>query len=311
PTAQRPAAAGTRGSVLYLLLGSLVLMLGVDTCYLVQNIVDGGGVSETYLDAVWMASLGLLGSAALHPGVRQFDRRSDTALPDASPVRLGILAVAVLMAPGVQFAVWLLGWPLNIPLISGSCAVMFLLVMARMAGLVGAQRRAAITDSLTGLRTRRFFAEALGGECRRAARTGHPVGLLVIDVDHFKRINDGYGHPAGDQVLREVARRLTAASRAGGVVARYGGEEFVVLAPHTGTDELLTLAERFRTEVAGLPVDIGGDLLSVTVSVGAAAAVHPDEEALLRAADEALYAAKGAGRNRSVLAAAPVPATRA
>ncbi|WP_433794415.1 GGDEF domain-containing protein [Actinoplanes sp. CA-252034] len=299
---------GTRGAVLYSLLGSLVLMLSVDTIYLVQNILEGGGVSESYLDALWMASLGLLGAAALHRGVRHFDLRSEHAQPDASPARLGVLAIAVLMAPGVQVLVWLLDWPLNIPLISGSCAVMFILVMTRMAGLVAAQRQAAVTDALTGLRTRRYFSDALSLECRRAGRTGHGVGLLVIDVDHFKRINDGYGHPAGDEVLREVSRRLSAAARAGTVVARYGGEEFVVLAPHTGPGELLALAERLRAAVAELPVQVGGELLGVTVSVGAAAQTHPGPDSLLRFADEALYAAKAAGRNRCVLADV-VPAT--
>ncbi|MDI6102488.1 GGDEF domain-containing protein [Actinoplanes sp. NEAU-A12] len=294
---------GTRGAVLYLLLSSLTLMLGVDTAYLATSIADGTSVTVVYLDAVWMVSLGLLGSAALHPAIRHFDQRSDTALPDASPARLGVLSIAVLMAPGVQLIQWLRGDPVSVPLISGACAVMFLLVLARMSGLVSAQRKAAVTDGLTGLRTRRYFSEVLAVECRRAARTGHGVGLLMIDVDHFKRINDGYGHPAGDRVLREVAHRLNAGNRAGSVVARYGGEEFVVLAPHTGPEELFALAERLRSEVGGLPVDLGGDLLAVTVSVGAATLSRPQPDALLNAADEALYAAKAAGRNRSVLAA--------
>ncbi|BEL08803.1 hypothetical protein Q0Z83_069940 [Actinoplanes sichuanensis] len=339
--------AGTRGPVLYLLLTSMALMLAVDTAYLATAIADGGAVSEAYLDAMWMLSLGLLGLAGLHPGIKHFDRRTATALPDASPSRLGALAVAVLMAPGVQFIQWLRGEPPSVPLISGACTVMFLLVLARMSGLVAAQRRAAVTDGLTGLRTRRFFGEALTTECRRALRSGHDLGLLIIDVDHFKKINDGYGHPAGDQVLREVARRLTSAVRAGAVVARYGGEEFVVLAPHTAPTELFSMAERLRSEVADLPIDIGGDLLSVTVSVGAATTTTPrssatgasptagpstaspsstagasptaaglsstgtvrtEPESLLRAADQALYAAKAAGRNRSILAGT-VPAT--
>ncbi|MEU4622991.1 GGDEF domain-containing protein [Actinoplanes sp. NPDC023801] len=302
---------GTRGPVLYLLLGSMSLMFVVDTAYAVEGIADGSAVTESYLDAMWMTSLGMLGSAALHPGIRRFDQRSDTALPDASPARLAVLAVAVLMAPGVQFIQWLRGEPISVPLISAACAVMFLLVLARMSGLVAAQRRAAVTDSLTGLHTRRHFTHALAVECRRSSRTGHGVGLLVIDVDHFKRVNDGYGHPAGDRVLREVARRLTAGSRAGGAVARYGGEEFVVLAPHTGPGELMALAERLRTEVSGMPVDVGGELLAVTVSIGAAARTRPDPESLMRAADEALYAAKAAGRNRSVLSPpAPLAAGR-
>ncbi|HWS38125.1 MAG TPA: GGDEF domain-containing protein, partial [Actinoplanes sp.] len=299
--------AGTRGPVLYLMLGSLVLMLGVDSAYLATTIAEGGAVIASSLDCFWMISIGLLGAAALHPGIRHFDRRTSTAVPDASPIRLAVLAVAVLMAPGVQFLQWLRGEPVSVPLISAACSAMFLLVLARMSGLVAAQRRAAVTDGLTGLRTRRFLNEALTTECRRAGRTGHAVGMLMIDVDHFKRINDGYGHPAGDRVLREVSRRLAAVARTGTVVARFGGEEFAVLAPHTGPDELLALAERLRAETAGLPVDVGGELLSVTVSVGAAAVVHPTPESLLRSADQALYRAKADGRNRCVLAA-PAPA---
>ncbi|SDT60712.1 GGDEF domain-containing protein [Actinoplanes derwentensis] len=293
--------AGTRGPVLYLVLGSLALMLGVDSAYLATTIAEGGAVIETSLDCLWMISIALLGSAALHPGISNFDRRTDTAVPDASPIRLAVLAVAVLMAPGVQFLEWLRGDPVGVPLISGACAVMFLLVLARMSGLVAAQRRAAVTDGLTGLHTRRYLAEALTTECRRAARSGHAVGLLMIDVDHFKRINDGYGHPAGDQVLREVSRRLKAATRAGTVVARYGGEEFAVLCPHTAPRELQSLAERLRAETAGLPVEIGGELLSVTVSVGAAVLTGPDPETLIHQADKALYQAKTDGRNRCVL----------
>ncbi|MEU4423404.1 GGDEF domain-containing protein [Actinoplanes sp. NPDC024001] len=299
--------SGTRGPVLHLLLTSLTLMFAVDTAYAVQGVIDGGAVNEAYLDAVWMLSLALLGAAALHPGIRHFDQRSGSAVPDASPGRLAVLTVAVLMAPGVQMIQHLRGEDVSVPLVSAACAVMFLLVLGRMYGLVAAQRRAAVTDGLTGLHTRRYFTEALAVECRRAARSGHEIGLLIIDVDHFKRVNDTYGHPAGDRVLQEVANRLKAAARAGSVVARYGGEEFVVLAPHTGGDDLLALAERLRLAVSGLPVDAGDQaLLGVTASVGAATApagaVDPD--ALMNAADEALYAAKAAGRNRSVAAPA-------
>jgi diguanylate cyclase (GGDEF)-like protein len=162
-----------------------------------------------------------------------------------------------------------------------------------------------VTDGLTGLYTRRHFTEALAVECRRAARAGHDTGLIIIDVDHFKRVNDTYGHPAGDRVLQEVAQRLRSVARAGSVVARYGGEEFVVLAPHTDGDSLLALAERFRLTISGLPIEAGDQtLLSITASVGAAGAPGgtADPEALMNAADEALYAAKAAGRNRSMAA---------
>lgn len=293
--------AGTRGPVLYLILTSLTMMFGADLLYAVLGVVSGESTSEAWLDAMWMASLGMLALAALHPGIRTFDQRTDTPIPDASPGRLGLLSVAVLMAPAVQMIEHLRGRDLSAPLASSACAIMFLLVLARMAGLVATQRRAAITDGLTGLRTRRAFEESLAVECRRAARHGYEVGLLIIDVDHFKQVNDTYGHPAGDRMLQEVATRLRLSARAGSVVGRYGGEEFVVLTPHTSPEELHAVAERLRIAVAGLPVAAADDvLLGVTVSVGAATGTDP--AVLTQTADIALYEAKAAGRNRSILA---------
>ncbi|MEV6300737.1 diguanylate cyclase [Actinoplanes sp. NPDC051861] len=307
-TARLVLGSSARSVVLYLVLGSLVLMLAADTLWLAVGVDDELPVPEILMDDLWIASLGMIAAAALHPGMRRFDERSPVAAPHATPARLVVLSVAVLIGPGLQYVQHLRGEDLSVPLASATCAAMFLLVLFRMAGLVAAQHRAAVTDGLTGLHTRRHFTDALAVECSRAARTGYGVGLLVIDVDHFKRVNDTYGHPAGDRVLQEVARRLATGSRAGTVVARYGGEEFVVLAPHTDAGELLALAERLRLLVAGLPVDAGENLLSVTVSIGAACASHPDPESLMRDADAALYSAKEAGRNRSV--AAPVAAHR-
>jgi diguanylate cyclase (GGDEF)-like protein len=301
-TARLILGSGGRSVVLYLIFGSLALMLAADTLWLAAGLSEEPPVPEITMDVLWILSLGLLALAALHPHMRRFDEPSPVAAPHATPARLVMLAVAVLIAPGLQYLQHLRGEDLAVPLASATCAVMFLLVLLRMAGLVAAQHRAAITDGLTGLHTRRHFTEALAVECARATRAGYGVGLLVIDVDHFKKVNDTYGHPAGDRVLQEVARRLASGGRSGTVVARYGGEEFVVLAPHTGTGELMALAERLRLLVAGLPVEAGEHLLSVTVSIGAAAATRPDPETLMHDADGALYMAKEAGRNRSVAA---------
>ncbi|GIF12116.1 GGDEF domain-containing protein [Actinoplanes teichomyceticus] len=304
---------GTRGAVLYFLLAGLTTMFTADTLYAVVGVVTGQTTFESWLDGLWMIALGLLGAAALHPGIRHFDRRTDTAIPDASPGRLGVLAVAVLMAPGLQLIQHLRHQDLSVPLATAACAVMFLLVLARMAGLVATQRRAAVTDGLTGVRNRRHFEDALTAECRRAARAGYGLGLLMIDVDHFKKINDTYGHPAGDRVLRELARRLTAGRRAGTMLARYGGEEFVALVPHLDAAELPLVAERVRQSIAELPIEVSDRaLITVTASIGAAWSRGPRTEpaGLLRAADEALYAAKAAGRNRTVVApAAHAPAS--
>ncbi|MEV6349233.1 GGDEF domain-containing protein [Actinoplanes sp. NPDC051851] len=298
--------AGSRSPVLYLLFGSLGLMFAADTGYAVMGVM--GWADETtgpYLGMLWIASLGLLGACALHPAMRDFDERSRVPAPEATPKRLIILTLAVLMVPGLQLAEHLRGRDMSVPLATSTCAIMFLLVLARMAGMVAAQRRAALTDGLTGVRNRRHFEHALLTECRRATRAGYGIGLLMIDIDFFKRVNDTYGHQAGDRVLREVAQRLAAGCRTGTVLARYGGEEFVALVPHIGTGELLAVAERIRTTISDLPIETGDQtLLTVTASVGAAAARagHADPQLLLHAADEALYAAKAGGRNRSVVA---------
>ncbi|WIM98311.1 GGDEF domain-containing protein [Actinoplanes oblitus] len=297
--------SGTRSVALHLLFGYLGTMFAADTLYAAIGLLGGANTTEPFTSGLWVVSLGMIAACALHPAMRDFDARSPVAAPDATRARLTLLTAAVLMVPGLQLGEHLAGENPNVPLTSSACAVMFLLVMARMAGLVAAQRRAADTDALTGARNRRFFEDALATECRRAARAGHGLGLLMIDIDHFKKINDTYGHPAGDLVLRELARRLDAGKRSGTVVARYGGEEFAALVPHvTGTD-LPTLAERTRRTIADLPFEATDhDLLTVTASIGAAAvhgpAANPAE--LLRAADQALYAAKAAGRNRSVVA---------
>jgi diguanylate cyclase (GGDEF)-like protein len=251
-----------------------------------------------------------MGAAALHPSMHRVDERSAAVAPDATSGRLVLLAVAVLTAPAVQVIQHLRGADVDVVLLAACCAVMFLLVMVRMAGMVAAQRTAAITDGLTGLKTRRFFEQCLDTEVQRAGRTGHPVGLLIIDVDHFKRVNDTYGHPGGDRVLAEVARRLTVAARPGSVVARYGGEEFVILLSDLDPARLAAEAEHIRQAIGNTPMAVqSGALLGVTASVGAACfPEHADTAgALVQTADNALYAAKESGRNRAVTSAAPVP----
>jgi two-component system, cell cycle response regulator len=163
------------------------------------------------------------------------------------------------------------------------------------------QERLAVTDGLTGLYNRWFVEEMLRLETARARRTGERLGLMVVDVDHFKSVNDAYGHQAGDDVLQAVAERLVSAVRRPDVVGRYGGEEFVVILPGADPEALLELAERCRRAVAGHPFPVrGGPPLPITVSLGVAGvpehAVTAQE--LVRTADRALYLAKAAGRNR-------------
>jgi diguanylate cyclase (GGDEF)-like protein len=164
-------------------------------------------------------------------------------------------------------------------------------------------REQAMRDQLTGLYNRHYVEEWFGLELRRAQRHGRPIAAIMLDVDHFKRFNDSFGHEAGDLVLREVAGALRRSTRGSDVVSRYGGEEFLVLLPECPLDAALRKAEKMLEEVAKLELQYGDKPLGpITVSLGVAAFPdHAKESAeLLRHADEALYEAKGTGRNRVV-----------
>lgn len=155
-------------------------------------------------------------------------------------------------------------------------------------------------DSLTGLLNRRAIEQCLAREAHRLQRFNEPFSVLLVDIDHFKRINDLLGHAAGDEVLRQVAQALAEQAREVDRVARYGGEEFCVLLPHTENEGALQAAERLRAAVHQREITWHGDKLGVTISTGVACATSPDEamDALLRRTDDALYRAKAQGRNR-------------
>jgi len=169
----------------------------------------------------------------------------------------------------------------------------------------------AMHDKLTGLYNRHYVEEWFGLELRRAQRHGRPIAAIMLDVDHFKRFNDSFGHEAGDLVLRELAGALRRSTRGSDVASRYGGEEFLVLLPECPLDAALRKAEQLREEVAKLELRYDGRPLGpVSVSLGVASFPdHAKESAeLLRRADEALYLAKQAGRNRVVAYAMAKPA---
>jgi len=161
-------------------------------------------------------------------------------------------------------------------------------------------------DALTGLLNRRAIEYLLDREDQRLQRFGDPYSVLLIDIDHFKRINDRLGHAAGDAVLCAVARTLQIKAREVDRVARYGGEEFCVLLPHTLHEGALQAAERLREAVAQTSIPWNDELISVSISTGLACAAEAGEslQSLLTRADEALYQAKGEGRNRVVASTA-------
>ena len=186
------------------------------------------------------------------------------------------------------------------------------LLVAQSANLELAQSRAvaeqqARTDDLTGLRNRRDFTERLERHLTRAAYDQRPIGLLLIDIDFFKQINDWHGHGAGDQLLTAFAARLRDETRADDLVARWGGEEFVVLLTDLGSGNVLAeRAEQIRKAIASTPFIVSGQAIGVRVSIGAArsSVALATSDALLAAADGAMYEAKRAGRDRVAVAPA-------
>jgi two-component system cell cycle response regulator len=167
--------------------------------------------------------------------------------------------------------------------------------------------RSGVTDFLTGWHNRRYFHNRLREELARAERTGKALACLMIDIDHFKEINDRFGHLAGDEALKEVARRAEAEIRAGDTGARFGGDEFAILLAGAESAHALKLGERIHQSVGSAPIRVhGGAHVTVTLSIGLATArPHPRShdykalaERLIAEADAALYRAKSAGRNR-------------
>ncbi|MFD0387612.1 GGDEF domain-containing protein [Tistrella bauzanensis] len=172
--------------------------------------------------------------------------------------------------------------------------------------LIHRLKQMAETDFLTGVMNRRSFFDVASRDLTIALHHGSPLAVVMLDLDHFKQINDRYGHGVGDEVLRSVAERCRSAIRGGDLVARMGGEEFVILLHHAAADAAAALAERLRVALAGTPVALSdGRAIPITASLGVAVA-GPDDttiDELMTRADAALYRAKAAGRNRVAAAA--------
>jgi diguanylate cyclase (GGDEF)-like protein len=217
------------------------------------------------------------------------------------PVLGGYLLLIAVAYGGViafegQVEAWGTGWTLTI----GSLVVVAVLVRLlreRVDRLLAQLSRAADTDALTGLLNRRGFNRCLREELRRAGRSGQPLALVVADLDRFKALNDEFGHPAGDDALRQVSALLGAAKRASDTMARIGGEEFALVLPYTDRAGAEAMAERIRETIRS---QFAAQGIALTCSFGIA--VFPDDghtqDHLMRAADAALYGAKELGRDR-------------
>jgi diguanylate cyclase (GGDEF)-like protein len=214
---------------------------------------------------------------------------------------------------------------LGIPLVGHAQIMGYLSVYAKQPGMYGSEhtrlaeifaseasiaienanlfeqvQQLAVTDELTGFYNRRYFYELVELELARSRRYHHPVSLLMIDIDHFKAVNDQYGHATGDRVLKEICNSMRRMVRESDIPGRHGGEEFVILLPETPRDRAADVAERLRQAVAAEPLTVDEYEISVTLSIGVTefADSKQDLDTFLRQADQAMYSAKQAGRNR-------------
>jgi two-component system cell cycle response regulator len=172
---------------------------------------------------------------------------------------------------------------------------------------VQAAMELAVVDPLTGLNNRRYLESHLVSLLDQAARTGRPLSAMIVDIDHFKRVNDSFGHDCGDEVLKIFAARVKRAVRGADLMCRFGGEEFVVVMPDTKLSIARIVGERIREAVASapFPIEQGARAIPVTVSIGVAASGLGDTpDALFKRADRALYLSKNSGRNRVTASAA-------
>ena len=261
----------------------------------VRGIEDG-----SWLYTGWQASWAVVvaGCAALLLGVER--RTSSRLLSTSTWVGTGVVTGLIVVTVAESTAIRTAPVRVLVALVGLALLLLRLQLTVRDRGRLASEMHAlAETDALTGVPNRRAFEERLANAARGAVERGTPFGLLVIDVDHFKTVNDGYGHPFGDQVLVQVTRRLGGCLRPADVLARLGGEEFGVVAGGISCTELPELAERCRRAVDAAPIEVDGTPVPVTVSVGGAC--MPGHAAtsteLVRIADRALYEAKEAGRN--------------
>jgi diguanylate cyclase (GGDEF)-like protein len=290
-------AGGRPGAAWTAVLAGLVAMSAGDFLYVLG--LAHGVATAGWAHLLWMPALVAMGGAAWMPGRPPAPEAGSSRYLLGLPAAVVAVGLAVLLTAGLT--------PVAPPAVVLAAAavvvvgvrtvVLFRETRSLARGLARAEAMAA-TDALTGLLNHRAFHDRLGEEVSRSRRTGEPLGLVLVDVDHFKGVNDTFGHQSGDVVLREVARRLAACTRAEDVLGRVGGEEFAWLLP--GADDLAAweAAERARQVVRATPVPPAG---LVTVSAGVTDLRHAGTAAdLMRLGDGALYWAKDHGRDTVV-----------
>jgi len=270
-------------------------------------LVDDGGhviASNTAGDDALAAPLA---TVSTHAGTGEItDTRGtrlvySTATVTGTPWRLVLTVPTATLFQPISAAARVLAWVLLIAFAAAFAALVALFVRYREGR--AAARVDARTDTLTGLPNRRAMEEVLARHVADHHRYGSALAVLIVDIDHFKAVNDTHGHRGGDAVLRAVAARAANSIRANDILGRWGGEEFVVVATHTPRDGLSVLAERLRHAVGRSPIAMGAQSITTTVSVGGTVVRATDDmEDLVERADAALYVAKNTGRDRSVIA---------
>jgi diguanylate cyclase (GGDEF)-like protein len=317
-------SANSLAELLHIMTEGLLTSFKVDTIQLlladpdheIRHLLNGNGISEasyTYLRFVdELDTVNPTYSHLISPRLGPYQAPEDDALFNHSP-ELKSFAILPLNCHNRLVGSINLG-SRNVERFTRQHATDFLARLGKISGIclentINRERLliSGLTDPLTELHNRRYLDRRLKEELSRASRYHQPLSCLFIDADHFKCINDNYGHQAGDSVLRELATRIRSQLRASDVATRYGGEEFALLLPQTNISEALLLAERIRQEVAQSPMQLDdGQSLALTVSIGVSETLpmlgksHHQEvgEHLLASADQALYLAKANGRNR-------------
>ena len=302
-----------RNRSLRLLLAAMISLIAADSLASTLSLLAFN--STRPIDFLWLVSYVAWGCSALHPSMKDLSLQAPAMEATFARTRLLALLVAVLIAPGVLAAEKLVDRPLNVWAVVVGSVVMFGLVMARTGLGIGQILRAnreraeaqeelarqAAHDSLTGLPNRAQARRLITGALSRAQRSGALIGLLFIDLDGFKLVNDALGHGAGDEVLTAVAVRMQGAVRDGDVVARQGGDEFLVLLEPLDEQSSAVLVAQRLIEAISAPITLNsGRKTWVGASVGVALSqdAGTDPEVLLIEADVAVYRAKDAGRGR-------------